>query len=146
MCLELLKCKTKNINLVVKSLQTLKNSAFSLNVQRITYYFMISACKHNRIKQFAKNTFIPSFHVLIYCYCILYTIYAANIRQHTLLQQAEPLTFKIYVSFSTTLVSESGIQFEIDANCQSNSQKAGCLSKTCLKVMWYIGICIGNRR
>jgi len=80
--------QNKIINLVLKSLQTLINSAFSQNVQRISYYFSTPACQHICIKQFASNTFITSFRVLIYRHCILYSTCAANITQHALLQLA----------------------------------------------------------
>lgn len=59
--------QNKNINLLPKSLQTLRTSAFSQNVQRITYYFLISACKHICIKVCQQYLFplIPCTNLLL---------------------------------------------------------------------------------
>lgn len=132
----------KNINLVQRSSQTLKPSAFSPNVQRITYQFLISACKLSCIKQSVNNTFILSFHVLIYRYSKIYSIYAANIIPHAPLHQVGWFFPKICLPFTLQKVVCNSKQKQI---VRERAKKLGAylkyISKFSLEHSSELGFC-----
>lgn len=87
------KCKTKKNELSSEDFtKKLINTAFSQNDHTVTYNLLVSyLC--------SSKTFIPYTNL-----SLLYSIYAANISQHTLLQQTGWPTFYICLSFTPTLV------------------------------------------